>query len=314
MWRPKLKRSVAIAGLGAGLLPWALPSIVRAAGKPVRVGSIASDSAMQVFTAVNNGFFARNGIDAILETFTNGNNILTAILGGSLDIGGVNLLSFAAAYEHGFPFRVISIGTLYRSVAPTTTMIVAKDSKIRTARDLNGTTIGLNVLKGIAHVAAQAWIDKNGGDSKQVRFIELANSTIGPAIASGRFDAGVLPEPYATESRNETRVFCKVFDGIAPRWMIDAHVATQAWINADSDRAQRVNRAMLEAAHWANHNQDKTAVVVSNMMKLDINVVRSMNRATFLEKRDLSLIQPVLDAGYEYGALPNRLSAISLFS
>jgi NitT/TauT family transport system substrate-binding protein len=310
-----VNRSRLIGGAAAAaLLPFAASGTARAAETKVTVGTAQTDSASELFSGIYEGFFSRAGLDVEPQNFSNGNATFAAMIGGSLDIAGSNLLSFAVAYAHGAPLRMIAPGGIYSTRNPATLLVVAKDSTLRTARELSGTTVGVNVLAGIAHIATQAWIDKNGGDSKQVHFLELPNTAMATALTSKRIDAGILPEPFLSQSKNETRVLGKAFDGFGPRWMIDGFVATQTWIAANHDVALRFEQARSEGAAWANRHQDKTAVFVAKAMNLDLAVVRGMARATFFEKVDLTAIQPVIDAGVAYGALPARFPAADLFA
>ncbi len=307
-----MKRRTLALGLAAALIP--LPRRVCAADATIRLGNVAIDSSSEIYSAMSEGYLSRAGIDVQLQNFTNGSAIAAAVVSGSLDVGSSNVLSLASAHEKGLPLKIIGSGAIYTTKNPTTVMLVAKNSKLHTARDLNGTTIGVNVLKGIAHVSAEAWIDKNGGDSKGVRFVELPFSATPAAIVAGRIDAGVVPEPFLTQSKNETRFFAKSYDGIGDRWMIDAYIATESWIAANRDIARRFGQATRAAGTWANRHQDKTAEIVSKAMNVDVSVVRSMARAGFLERTDLSVVQPVIDAGAQYGALAARFPASDLFN
>lgn len=300
--------------MGALSLPALAAFPAGAAGATIRLANVPLDSSSEIYSAVTQGFLSRAGIDVQVENFTNGNAVAAGIVGGSLDVGGANVLSLASAHEKGLPLKIIGSGSIYTSKKPTTVMLVARASKLRTARDLNGTTIAVNVLKGIAHVSAQAWIDKNGGDSKQVRFVEMAFSAIPAALVAHRVDAGVVPEPFLSESKNDTRFFGKSYDGIADRWMIDGYVATESWIANNRDLASRFAVALRQASAWANRHQDQTAEIVSKAMNVDLAVVRSMTRATFLEHTDLSVVQPVIDVGAQYGALAAKFPAADLFN
>jgi NitT/TauT family transport system substrate-binding protein len=169
------------------------------------------------------------------------------------------------------------------------------------------------VLQGIAHVSAESWIDKNGGDSKQVKYIELPFAAMPAALAANRVDAAVVAEPQLTQSRNDTRMLGKSYDGIGDLWMIDAWTVNEAWLTANPDVAHRFSDAMQQAAVWANRNHDKTAELVSAATKIDISIVREMRRATFLEHVNLGVVQPVIDVGAQYGALSARFPAADLF-
>jgi NitT/TauT family transport system substrate-binding protein len=294
--------------------PFAGVQIVRAAETvTLRVGNVPIDSSSEIFAAQSEGFLAKAGITVDIQSFTNGNAIAAAVVSGSLDVGGINVLSLAAAHEKGLPLKIAASGSTYTTKNPTTVMLVPNASPLKTARDLTGKVVAVNVLQGIAHVSAESWIDKNGGDSKQVKYIELPFAAMPAALAANRVDAAVVAEPQLTQSRNDTRLFGKSYDGIADLWMIDAWTVNAAWLTANPDLAHRFSDAMQQAAVWANRNHDKTAELVSAATKIDISIVREMRRATFLEHVNLGVVQPVIDVGAQYGALSARFPAADLF-
>ena len=279
----------------------------------LRVGNVPIDSSSEIFAAQSEGFLAKAGIAIDIQSFTNGNAIAAALVSGALDIGGVNVLSLASAHEKGLPLKIVGSGATYTTKNPTTVMLVPNASPLKTPRDLSGKVVAVNVLQGIAHVSAESWIDKNGGDSKQVKFIEFPFAAMPAALAANRVDAAVVAEPQRTSARADTRIFGKSYDGIADLWMIDAWTVNDAWLTANPDVAHRFSDAMQQAAVWANRNHDKTAELVSAATKIDISIVRAMRRATFLEHVNLSVVQPVIDAGAQYGALSARFPASDLF-
>jgi NitT/TauT family transport system substrate-binding protein len=302
-------------GLSALGLPW---TGLRAAGAAdavttLRLGNVPIDSSSEIFAAQSEGFLARAGIAVEIQSFTNGNAIAAAVVSGALEVGGINVLSLASAHQKGLPLKIVASGSTYTTKNPTTEMLVPSASPLHVPRDLNGKTVAVNVLEGIAHVSAQSWIDKNGGDSKQVKFIELPFAAMPAALTAGRVDAAVVAEPQLTQAKADTRVFGKSYDGIADLWMIDAWTVNEAWLTANPDLARRFSEAMRQAAVWANRNHDATAALVSAATKIDLAIVRSMRRATFLEHVDLSVVQPVIDVGAQYGALTSRFPAVDLF-
>ena len=81
-----------------------------------------------------------------------------------LDVGVANVATIAQAHNRGLPFSFIAPGALATPTSMTNVMMVAKDSPIRTAADLNGKTIAINALKDLQQISVQSWIDKHGGD------------------------------------------------------------------------------------------------------------------------------------------------------
>jgi len=58
------------------------------------------------------------------------------------------------------------------------------------AADLNGKTIGVNGLRDLQQLCAMSWVDKHGGDSKTLHFIEVRSRRWAP-LSLHRIDAGM---------------------------------------------------------------------------------------------------------------------------
>jgi NitT/TauT family transport system substrate-binding protein len=248
------------------------------------------------------------------QIMSNGAATIAAIMGGSIDLGGSNSLSFLQAREKGLPLKIVAPQAIYRTGSASTALVTSKDSPLRTGRDLTGKVVGVNALGGSPHIAVKAWIDKNGGDAAAVHFIELTFPSMPAAIAGGRVDAAMIAEPALTAALVNGRLMGDAYGAIGPLWLSDAIVATEAWIEAHGDEAHRFAQALHATALWANRNHDKTADISARTLKIDPAVVRTMRRAVFAETVTPRLLQPVIDAGATYGALGKAQSADDAFS
>ena len=279
-----------------------------------KAGAIPIDTDVVMFLAESQGFFAKNGLDVNIQPFNTGDALVAAVLGGDIEFGSINTMSLALARQNGAPLKVIAPGAEYSSKSPTTQMMVLKSSPIATAKDLNGKTVGINVLKGIAHVSAIAWIDKHGGDSKSVKFLEMPFPLMPPALTSNRVDAAVIAEPALTASKADSRVLGNSYDGFAPNWMIDMYVASETWIKANPDDVHRIRAAISATAAWANTHHAESAPVLAKISKLDEAVIEKTTRAVFAESLDPKLIQPIIDVAVQYGILTKAFSASDLIA
>jgi NitT/TauT family transport system substrate-binding protein len=251
---------------------------------------------------------------AQIETVSGGGAIINAVASGALDVGFANLTSAAAARQRGIPVAVLAPATLYTSRAPVTVLVKARGSKLRTGADLSGKTLAVSTLRGELQVAASLWVDKNGGDSKSVHFVELPFASMAPALAGGRVDAAMITEPAMTIQRAQIEVLSNAYDAIAPEFLIGGWVAATAWVKSDADAARRFAGAMAETARWANAHRAQTAQVLVARTKLDPAVVRTMVRATYGERLTNETIQPVLDAAARYGSLREPMRAAELIA
>ncbi|HEV8020234.1 MAG TPA: ABC transporter substrate-binding protein [Candidatus Lustribacter sp.] len=270
------------------------PATLKIATTPTDIGS-------EVFYAADKGFFKANGLDAQIQVISNGAAITAAVMSGALDVAQSNIASLAAAHEAGLDVVVIAPAGQYSSKVPTTALIVAKNSPIKTAKDLNGKTIAGNGLKNITQVGAFAWMDKNGGDPSSTKFIEMPFPDMPGALVAGRVDAAVIAEPElsAALAKGDVRVLANCYDGIAKDFLIGAWFTTGSWAKAHPDLVKRFAKAISQTADWANKNQSESAALLTKYTK--IAVAPDMKRTIYAGKLQASLVQPLIDASAKYG-------------
>jgi ABC-type nitrate/sulfonate/bicarbonate transport system substrate-binding protein len=57
-------------------------------------------------------------------------------------------------------------------------------------------------LNNIAQVATAAWIDRNGGDAKAVKFVEMPFPAMVPALAAGTIQSSSAYEPWLSNAHH----------------------------------------------------------------------------------------------------------------
>jgi NitT/TauT family transport system substrate-binding protein len=178
----------------------------------------------------------------------------------------------------------------------TDIVLVAADSTIRTGADLNNKTIAINGLKDLQQITAMAWVDKHGGDSKTLHFLELPIPQMAAAVEAHRADAALDVEPFVSGARaqGQGKVIGDVLDGVAPRFMVVGWFALDPWITAHADAAARFATALRHA--------ESAAILVRNT-KIPASAIDTMARAQFGLSLDPAMIRPIVDAAVKYGVL-----------
>lgn len=279
----------------------------------LRIGTLQGDSYAEPFFAADAGFFARAGIDPVFTILTNGNAIAQAILGNSLDVAVVDPLNVAHPVSAGVPFAFFAGSGLYSTNASAAAIVVAKDSPLRSAKDLEGKTVGVPGLATISALAVQSWLRLSGINRDHVSLVEIPLSTVVPALSRGTVAAAFLAEPYLTVSLKELRIFAKCYDAIGPAFLINSWCATTAWIAANKDLTRRLTSVIYDTARWANAHHAESAPIVSKYFKLELQTVLGMVRVPFATTLDPRLIQPVLDAAHAFGQL-GKVDAATLIA
>jgi NitT/TauT family transport system substrate-binding protein len=311
-----VKRRDALGLMGAAA--FAFPSVARAdTSQKLRVGYSASgESLAQGLYTQEGGFFAKAGLNVELIEVSNGGAMTAALVSGAIDVGPSNVASMAAAYAHGLRLNLFAPSVIISSDAPPTTIIAVQNaSPIRAARDFSGKTIACNTLRDLQQAAVMSWLDKNGGDSKSVRFVELPNPDQLGALAAHRVDAACLVEPFLSSAKNEARFIGRPYDSLGRLLMTFGWIANTGWYAANPDSVKKLVPALRESAGWANKNPAQTAAINSAHSKVPVEQLTSQNRQLFAEsKLDARLIQPIIDASARYGFLPHGFAASELFA
>jgi NitT/TauT family transport system substrate-binding protein len=299
-----MARSLTYRALAAAALLAVLPLQAGAQSAPViRVLELSGDGASEGAYALGGGFFKKYGLDATVGKTTGGGAVVAAVVGGSAEIGFSNLISVAAAIERGIPVTIIAPSTIFSGKAPDILLMKSRHTAFKSGADLTGKIVAVTTLDGEQQLGAATWIDKTGGNSKLVHFVEVPESAMAAALVQGRIDAAMMTEPHVTQDRADVDLLGNVDAAIAPQFVSGVYFAANAWIEAHPDIARRAAQALRETGHWANGHHAETAVMLARGANLDAATIDLMTRSTFTESLTVQAIAPALDVAFAYGRL-----------
>jgi NitT/TauT family transport system substrate-binding protein len=303
------RRSFALAATATAVLPAA--ALAQTAPTEIRIGIIGySDASSLPLYAQAGGFYRKYGLNATMTPLNGGGAIIAAVAGGSLDLGFSNPLSAVQAIQRGIPISVLTFGALFDEKYRADAMLVkARGSKLKTGADLIGKTIAVTTVGSTTQMCAMAWIDKNGGDSKSVHFVEVPTSAMASALKAGRIDGAMLAEPGLTQGRADVEDLGNAFAAVAPRWSEASYVASKAWLAANADAAHRFVLAMNDAARWSNAHHADTAKILGPLANIDPATFEQMARTRYTDSINAEQLQPLLDVAVTYGQLKARVDA-----
>lgn len=290
------------------------PAPILAQSAPVRIGTTATDPFFEPFIILDQGYFDRAGINAQVSVFPNTGATVQAVAAGELDTGLADILQIANAVNHGFPFAFYAGGGLYSSQDLTEALYTAKNSRFRTAKDLEGQAIALPVVRSMIEASVQDWLQKNGADPAKVTFYELPFTEMAPALQRGTVAAAFLAEPFLSMARDQTSILGKCQDAIAPSFYISAWFAPRPWLDRNQDVLRRLIPVIYQTARWANEHHAETAVILANHGRAKLDDIRLMERAMFATSLDTALLQPVLDVAVRHHLVDHPIRAQTLLA
>lgn len=302
MNRRSLLASLASLPAAAGLRP--SPAFAQAT--PLRIGTALADGFAQGYYAQDKGFFKGAGFDVTLMGLPNGGAIASGVAGGAVDIGISNVAAISSAIARNVPFVVIGGGALSNAGAR---LVVAKDSPLKTPRDLVGKTVAVEALGDLTQIAPSVWLEQNGVDFHKVNFIEIHFPEMSAALSRGTVDAAMMGEPFLSAIVGKTaRVMATPYAAIAPEFMISAWFTTRDFLAKNGETVKRFASVMSDTARWANANHDQSAEILAKYTHIDLAVITKMTRCLYATSLAPEYILPLLTQLYKFHAIAKPLA------
>jgi NitT/TauT family transport system substrate-binding protein len=283
----------------------------RAQTATVRIATTAAESYAQPFYAQEAGLFAKHGVNVEIGLLATGAAVGTAVAGGAADVGVLSTITLGNAIVRGVPLVAIAPCALTTARAPISLLVVGKSSTARTPKDFEGTTIAVPSLRQAADLALRVWLAAGGADVAKVRIVESSFAEMGAGIERGLFAGATISDPALTNAlkKNDVKRFADIFAAISPEHMVAAWFTTQQYLQSNPDGVKRVAAALTDSAKWANTHHNETALIVSKLTKVDLDVIKSESRPIYGEVLRASDLQPQLDAAFKAGWLSRAVNA-----
>ncbi|MGI8680403.1 MAG: ABC transporter substrate-binding protein [Jatrophihabitans sp.] len=137
------------------------------------------------------------GLTIKQQIVNSGAAAIPLLLNGQIQFTAADSVGALTAISHGVPIQIVAVAASTGSTPQNdnTGVLVKNGSSIKSAVDLAGKKVGVNGIGNAAQLYAAAAIDKLGGDSTKVHFVELPPPSFNAAVAKGTIDAAVTSEP-----------------------------------------------------------------------------------------------------------------------
>ncbi|HXQ23684.1 MAG TPA: ABC transporter substrate-binding protein [Candidatus Acidoferrales bacterium] len=282
----------------------------------VQFAGVPTDDMTPIYWAIKTGMYAKEGIDLEIVATASGTIATTAVVAGSYQLGKGSLIASLVAHLRNLPITVIACGSIWDKSVLFNEALVAADSTIRTGADLNGKTAATPALNDLNQLVISTWVDKNGGDSKTMKWIEFPNSGLGAALADHRIDVAAMQEPQlsAEIATGHVRALAPVYNAISEHFCFADVFANKPWAEANADVVKRWVRTTYAAAAYTNTHHAETVQMMADVTKIPAATIASMARVQGATSSDPSLMQPCIDAAAKYKMIPNAFPAKDLFS
>ena len=147
-----------------------------------------------VYTApMSTSFFKAAGLEITQKNVTSGAVAVPLLLNGQLQFSEADSVGALTAISKGVPLVIVGAVTSGGATPETdnTGVLVKPGGPVSSAAGLAGQTVAVNAIGGAAQLSAEAAIDKLGGNSQAVKFVELPPASMVSAVLDGTVAAAV---------------------------------------------------------------------------------------------------------------------------
>jgi NitT/TauT family transport system substrate-binding protein len=250
----------------------------------VTVGVLPLNAVAPVYLGIERGFFEQQGLKVMTQTAEGGAAIVPSVVSGDAQFGFSNTVSLLLAHAKGLPLRVIAPGeaSSRTSADDDTALMVERGGPVRSPKDLEGKTIGVNTLNNIAHLTAMVALSKAGVDASRLRFTEIPFPDMQAAVQSGRVDAGFFNEPFTTQAQDAgMRAVAHPYSDAGPDLPIAPYFTTAEYVEEHPDIVRAFARGLRKATEYAAAHPDAVRKIVPTYTKTPKPTVAEMGLPTF---------------------------------
>jgi len=249
-----------------------------------------------LYFAVENGFFAEQGLEATLTEFASGQEATEAVISGQVDLTGTTgptVVNFAARDTGVKAIGNYSTGEGWFAVVGN-----EQTKDVKDIEDVAGLKIATQFNNAIDRVVRK-FLDNHGKDTSFVDYLDVKSPQLVSGLARGDYAAAALWEPNISTALQNIEGSSILLDSDEAVKMRGYNIFGKE-VAEDADVRNRILTALDETITWMNENPDEVlAMAMKNSGIKDEELAASIQaKLTYeldLGQEDLDDIAAVQD-------------------
>jgi len=244
------------------------------------IGCTATTDCASAMVAVDEGIFAKHGLDAKMLLIGINSNIPAAIMSDSIQIGGPTETVFLQAVDGGLDLVAVAGASRMDPVSDAAVAAFARNgTSIHEAKDFVGKKVGAPGIGAFLQVLFVKWLTEKGVDPKSVNFVEVTFPTMSDTLKSGSVDAVLTAEPFIARMTNAGvgYVAARYAAELNRTEPIISYAASRAFVEKNAQAIAAFRAAIEEGAKIVNSDRDKASESIAKFTKLPLDIVK-LNR------------------------------------
>lgn len=265
--------------------------------KTITVAALPLVDGAALHIGLKQKMFEAEGLKVQVKPIQQSIQALPALTKGDVDvIAGANYVTFFQAHEKG----TLKLSILAEAAALTSNMmnvLVKPDSPIKTAKDLEGKKIAVNIPNNIQSLTLNAILTANNVDPSKVQYIQVPFPQMGAALEKDQIDAIHVVEPFLSDTQKRLGARVVVNGGGEPVTgvPISGYVTTQEFVSKYPKTSAAFQRAMLKAQQAAAGDRKQVEEVLPGYARIEPQVASVITMPDFPSSVNITRLQRIVD-------------------
>lgn len=300
--------------LGAALAIGGAPT-PSSALEPMTVGYYGSDATLATFIAKDEGFFEKHGIDATVKQMSGVSTAAPlALVAGSVQVTAGSFPTAVLAAEQGLDVKILAGTTVSAPGFHIAALVVRPNLDIKTAKDVEGHTVGVPGINNFLHILMVKWMGDNGADPAKAHFIEIGMPQMADLLRSGQIDAATPVEPVTTRllGSGAGKLVSYYTDGLPAGTSAYVLMIGGSYAAAHPQIVASFRAALDEGLAWYHAHPDDVDAILVKYLRLPLEVLRASPKAPYDNKITTQQVAFWIDEMTKQKLLSRRMDPASL--
>lgn len=248
-----------IAGAGCG------PAPTQRTTEKVRFGMAPLSLSALPIIAIEQGFFAAEGLEVAVTDYGTGDATMSALLSGDVDVATCSEVPVVAASFQRNDFAVFAV------VAASSyghAIVARKDAGIAVPGDLRGKRV-VTLRNTAMHFYLHLALLHQKMSEQDVTLSFLKTDEVVPALVRGEVDAIVMREPYTSQAVAQLGDKAVVFEQPGMYLRTQHIVGTKEFLRAHPEAARRLIRGLLRAEQLVQLQPQQAQQIVAGRLRIE---------------------------------------------
>ena len=281
----------------------------------INIGCTASTDCASAAVALDEGIFAKNGIDATITVIAINSNIPAGLMSNSIQFGDPTAPPFLQAVGGGLDLVVVAgASATAQSTEKITAAVTTPASGIKVPADYVGKKVGTPGLGAFNHLLFMRWLAANGVNPKGVTYLETPFLSMSDALKAQSVDAVIADEPMISRmgKLGVGQPAGYILQGLPDGIPVLVYAASREYAAANPKVVANFRASIEEAAKIVNKDPEKARQAVSNFTKIPMDVMAEEVVAYADPKVDQAGLDWWLKTMKDLGALKHAVDTADL--